>query len=132
MKTARPDPVRRSAPLSFEAEVLARLERIETLLLTHRPAVDERHSERLAVLAESTKGRQFTSRELLADAEGDEPLKAMLDDALIQTPKELGRLLRRLERVPATGPFRLVRVDQCRDGLVWAVRVSRLSPPQNS
>jgi hypothetical protein len=125
----------RAVILNAIDEQNARLDRIEALLRSARPpAADERQNERLAAIAESIKGRDFTSVELVAQVRIDSALKAMLDGALVESAKECGRFLRRLERQSTDGPLRLVRVGDCRDGIVWAVQVlqvSRVIPPHN-
>jgi hypothetical protein len=124
------------AALAAIAALTARVERLEQ---ERQPASDPRHGERLRVLWESTEGDDFTSVALLeyAATAAKPALKAMLEGALIDLTepgarKSCGRLLRRLEKAGAVGGLCLSRLADSREGIVWAVRVSQVSPPKNA
>ena len=99
-------------------------------LVTRVEALEARHVVRdaweravLPAIAAAIGGRRFTSAALLAHTDANEALAAALEAADVVTVRECGKLLARLEAQPIAG-LRLVRVDECREGIVWSVQVS--------
>jgi hypothetical protein len=76
----------------------------------------------LAAVAESVGGRTFTSSELLEHATVDAALAAAFERRFLETAREVGHVLKRIER-QQSGPIRVARVGVARDGIRWRVVV---------
>ena len=72
----------------------------------------------VAVLTTSTRGLSFTTAAVWRHRVVDEALAAALRHADIDSPKQLGRLLRRLEGRAVDG-IRIARVGADREGIIW-------------
>lgn len=112
-------------------EAVLRLEgKVDALAVAvDRTGPRDRQRARLVVtMAARVGARSFTAADLLKHArpEVDPDLGAALADCLIDSPKQLGRELRRLEGRPIAG-FIVERVADGRDGIAWRVRVSGVS-----
>jgi hypothetical protein len=112
--------------MSLEGRVEA-LERLVDHLLTHvdrRPVRDGADARVGRAIAEATSGRAFTGRELMRHRTVDPSLSATLAEALIDSPRQLGKALRRIETMEDSGVIvERVRVDH--RAIVWRVRVWR-------
>ena len=75
----------------------------------------------LMAIAESAGGRPFGAAELLAHSQVDARLARALLAAFIETPRELGKRLHRLEGRPVAGLV-LRRDGSDRAGLIWRVQ----------
>jgi hypothetical protein len=113
-------------------EVLATCQRIEVAVSAgnrradrpRRRALDRWDVTLAETMAASTGGRVFTSAALLRHAEFDAALRAALADALVESPQQLGRWLRRVERAGFVGNVQVIRAKVVAAGLTWrAVRV---------
>jgi hypothetical protein len=78
----------------------------------------------LTVLAACIGSVPFSAREVLRHAQVKPELSAALAAADCDTPRAIGRLLRRMERRTVDG-VELVCVGSDRFGLTWCLRVSR-------
>ena len=76
-------------------------------------------------MAEAVGDRTFTSAELIRHADVHPALKAQLDGALVDSPRQLGKLLASIEGRSIQG-LMLERVDETREGILWRVRVSQV------
>jgi hypothetical protein len=83
----------------------------------------------LSVVAVAVTDRAFNAHELLLHAERDPALRLALDAAQIGSPKQLGHVLRTLERHPSEG-WCLRRIGLDRDGIIW--RVFRQAAPESA
>ena len=72
----------------------------------------------VGVLTTSTRGLSFTTAAVWRHRVVDEALAAALRHADIDSPKQLGRLLRRLEGRAVHG-IRIARVGADREGIIW-------------
>jgi hypothetical protein len=116
LKSPEPQKLPSGNPARFErvlADILARLERLEALILPPDAAGV------LAQLAASTAGRVFSTRELQAHGKIDPALAATL--AYFRSPKALGRFLHEVASHPPPGAFVLERVLRERSGWLWKV-----------
>lgn len=105
-----------------QRQALAR--RLDALEVRQRPR-DRADVRVLAALARVLVGTRFTAREVCTLADTVPGLREALDMAAVaDSPRALGRLLRRCAGVPFDG-WLLQCVGTDRDGLVW--RVSRVS-----
>jgi hypothetical protein len=71
----------------------------------------------LAIIVDAVQGHVFSSRELQAHATVHPPLAQALGTS---SAKRIGKRLQQLAD-RRHGPYRLVRVERDRDGVVWAV-----------
>ena len=130
-------PVRSLAPVSparppdtTEALLRALLEgqraldaKVDALLARLSPGPRDRGDEQLVhVIAASTRGLTFTSQALWRHRAADPALADALATADLESPRMLGKWLRRLEG-RAVGPVRIVGVGMHRDGKVWQAGV---------
>ncbi len=76
----------------------------------------------LPAIASAIGARRFTSVDLLAHARVDPALADAIEAADVTNPREMGKLLARLETQPIAG-LRLERVGGARVGVVWRVGV---------
>jgi hypothetical protein len=100
------------------AEVRERLARLETRF----GARDAAEAAVLPAIAAAIGSRRFTSAELKAHSEVDDALGAALEAADVESVRELGKLLARLEVRPIGG-LTLTRLSESRRGLIWVVRL---------
>ena len=111
------------------ARTLAALQ-AEVRRLTARAAALEQQlprrpsdAELLAAIAKATEGRAFSAHELYRHARlVDRDLWALLETVDADTPRKIGKLLRRLSQI-SVGPYRLERMTRDSMGIVWEVRV---------
>ena len=103
-------------------ELRKRLEVLERIVLSGRGARDEADRALVPAMATSFGSVTFGSRELVAHTRVDPKLREAFEATDAVTPREVGKLLRRLEG-QAVGHLRLERCGQDRDGLRWCVRV---------
>ena len=97
-------------------------DRVATLEARYGPR-DQAEAAVPPAVARSVGGRRFTSAELFAHAAVDPDLAAALEAADVTSPRELGRLLARLEVQPSA-LVAIVRVAESRGCVIWAVRVN--------
>jgi hypothetical protein len=111
----------------------ATVRRIELRLAGHGPREDADRTILLTLAAVCGDAASFTSAEVMAHADVHETLAAALLAADIESPSQLGWLLRRLELLaePIDG-WRLARVGTSRAGIRWRLRVSSpISAPRD-
>lgn len=100
------------------------IDRIEALLHARIGSIGPRDDcDRLllSAIAESTAGRAFSARELFHHARVDPALHEALHSADVDNPRQLGRLLRRLEGAALAEGLALARVGLDREGIIWKV-----------
>lgn len=102
-----------------QREMLATILR---LLERGRGARDAADMALLEAVAEATRDHQFTSAHLLEHVAADPALRDALEAADITSARELGAVFRRLQGIAMRG-FRLDRVGDTREGILWCVRV---------
>ena len=102
------------------------LERRVAQLEARGGARDDADRRVLVAIVAAIGGRRFTSKQLRAHARIDEALAAALLDADIETVRELGKLMARLEKHAEIEGFRLRHCDDCRDGAIWQVVAVRV------
>lgn len=90
-----------------------------------RGARDQADRDLIPAIARAVGARGFSSRELVDHARVDRTFAAALEPTDTETPREVGKLLARLEGC-LVGGFTLARVDADRDGLVWQLQVSQV------
>jgi hypothetical protein len=83
---------------------------------------DEADVALVLAIASAIGSARFTGLELFRHADVHEGLAAALEDADLDNPRQLGRLLRRVAGHDVAG-FVVQPAGQSRDGLVWSVRV---------
>jgi hypothetical protein len=107
-------------------EILAELRAIRLVLDQQRarPRDDDDRRVLLALVASGGLMSRFSAREVVAHARHVPELAQALEAADAETPRAVGRLLRRVEGRVISG-VRLERCGEDRGGLVW--RVSRVS-----
>jgi hypothetical protein len=72
----------------------------------------------LPILAATVRDRAFNAVEVINHAEVDPVLRAALDRAGLETPQQLGKVLRAWEARPVRG-HRLERLGRDSDGVIW-------------
>jgi hypothetical protein len=115
------------ADAEWRAAVLEELSKIRELLERERLASGPRDREDLAlvgVIAAASRGLVFTAAALWRRVDaGDVVLAERLAACDVENPKQLGKLLKRLEGHDAEG-VRILRAGANREGTVWkAARV---------
>jgi hypothetical protein len=97
--------------------------KVDALLALLSPGPCDRGDEQLVqVIAASTHGLTFTSQALWCHRAADPALADALATADLESPRTLGKWLRRVEGC-AVGPVRIVGVGMHRDGKVWQAGV---------
>ncbi len=107
---------------TFHREVMGELRDIRQLLERDRGPRDQADVALFMVIAEVIGDRKFTAVEILAHCRASSELRDAIEASDVTSPRELGKLCRRVERMPVAG-LRLERVGNCRDGVVWRLRV---------
>ena len=83
---------------------------------------DQGDEHLVGVIAKSTRGLTFTTKAAWAHRTTDPALADALAACDIESPRQLGKLLRRLEG-RAVGSVQIVCVGMHRDGKVWRAEV---------
>lgn len=97
--------------------------KLDALLARLAPGPRDRGDEQLVhVIAASTRGLTFTSQALWRHRAADPALADALATADLESPRMIGKWLRRLEGRDL-GPVRIVSVGMHRDGKVWQAGV---------
>jgi hypothetical protein len=97
--------------------------KLDALLSRLAPGPRDRGDEHLMhVIVASTRGLTFTSQALWKHRAADPALAAALANADLESPRMLGKLLRRLES-REVGHVRIVCVGMHRAGKVWQATV---------
>jgi hypothetical protein len=120
MAATRLVPTRRDADL---AEILARLERIEKLLLLQRPRRRTQcfvGTELLGAIHQSIGIVAFCTGDVMVRVGRDESLRAAFESQRIRTAADLGIRLRAMSGKAMDG-FRLVRLGRERHGALWSI-----------
>jgi hypothetical protein len=109
--------------LRLEARLVAIDSKIDVLLARLAPGPRDRGDEHLVgIIAKSTRGLTFTAKAAWIHQRTDPALADALAECDIESPRQLGKLLRRLEG-RTVGSVRIVCVEMHRDGKVWRAEV---------
>jgi hypothetical protein len=107
----------------IEARLTAIDAKLDALLARLAAGPRDRGDEHLVgIIAKSTRGLTFTTKAAWAHRRTDPALADALAACDIESPKQLGKLLRRLEG-RSVGSVRIVCVGMHRDGKVWRAEV---------
>src|SRR5687767_1868117 len=107
------------------AAILAELKGLRADLAISRTPLTDRQklANLLHVIAETVGDNLFTCSDLLLriPAPNDAAMRAAILQAVgVESPRRIGKLLKRYEGLEAGG-FRIIRVGQERDGVLWQV-----------
>jgi hypothetical protein len=123
--TAASPPARCGSSELLEALTrIARLERevasFRAVLAPRARPLDRWDEALLPVLRESSGGRAFTCAAIWEARRRDDGLRAALQAAVLDSPRKLGKLLRRLGGRDVAG-LTVERVAQTRTGISWRI-----------
>ncbi|MBA3884282.1 MAG: hypothetical protein H0X67_00965 [Acidobacteria bacterium] len=104
---------------SLDRQVATLTATVAALMALRAPGPRDRADKALVgALAVSTRGLSFTAAAVWRHRAVDEALADALEQADVDSPRQLGRLLRRVEGRTVDG-VRIARVGADREGLIW-------------